>query len=103
MQSVGSSWGESTTPLFGGNSNWRGPIWMPVNYLAVEALRAYDAGTGSALRVELPARSGRHITLASAADELARRLVSIFTLAPTGGGPSNGHIPSSRTTRGFGT
>jgi hypothetical protein len=71
---------ESTTPLFGGNSNWRGPIWMPVNYLAVEALRAYDAGTGSALRVELPARSGRHMTLASAADELARRLVSIFTL-----------------------
>jgi hypothetical protein len=84
---------ESTTPLFGGNSNWRGPIWMPVNYLAVEALRAYDAGTGSALRVEFPARSGRHMTLASAADELARRLVSIFTLGPDARRPVQGSYP----------
>jgi Glycosyl hydrolase family 63 C-terminal domain len=71
---------ESTTPLFGGNSNWRGPIWMPVNYLAVEALRAMDAGPGAAIRVELPAGSGRNVSLSAAADELARRLISIFTL-----------------------
>jgi hypothetical protein len=69
---------ESTTPLFGGNSNWRGPLWMPLNYLAVEGLRAYHAAAGDALRVELPARSGNHVTLAAAADDLVRRLTSIF-------------------------
>jgi hypothetical protein len=69
---------ESTTPLFGGNSNWRGPVWMPLNYLAVEGLRAYHASAGGELRVELPARSGNHVTLASAAEELAQRLTSIF-------------------------
>jgi hypothetical protein len=59
---------ESTTPLFGGNSNWRGPIWMPVNYLAIEGLRTYHAIAGDAVQVDL----------AAAADELARRLTSIF-------------------------
>jgi hypothetical protein len=78
---------ESTTPLFGGNSNWRGPIWMPLNYLAVEALRAYHDGAGAALRIELPARSGSEATLAAAADELARRLTSIFAPGPDGRRP----------------
>jgi hypothetical protein len=78
---------ESTTPLFGGNSNWRGPIWMPVNYLAVEALRALNAGPGAGLRVELPAGSGRRVTLSDAGDELARRLVSIFALGADGKRP----------------
>jgi hypothetical protein len=87
---------ESTTPLFGGNSNWRGPIWMPVNYLAVEAMRAYDAGTTPALEVELPARSGRHVTMKEAADELARRLVSIFTTGADGTRPVQRSYPQLR-------
>jgi Glycosyl hydrolase family 63 C-terminal domain len=78
---------ESTTPLFGGNSNWRGPVWMPLNYLAVEALRAYGAGPGAALRVEVPTRSGRELPLAAAADELARRLTSIFAPGADGRRP----------------
>jgi Glycosyl hydrolase family 63 C-terminal domain len=86
---------ESTTPLYGGNSNWRGPIWMPLNYLAVEALRAYDMGSGATLRVELPARSGREVPLAAAADDLARRLISIFAPGADGRRPvhrSYGHL-----------
>jgi hypothetical protein len=69
---------ESTTPLFGGNSNWRGPIWMPMNFLAVEGLRACHAAVGDEICVELPARSGNYVSLAAAADDLAARLRSIF-------------------------
>jgi len=65
---------ESTTPLFGGNSNWRGPVWMPLNYLAVEGLRAFAAIAGEA-------------TAAEAADELARRLTSIFLVGEDGRRP----------------
>jgi Glycosyl hydrolase family 63 C-terminal domain len=75
--------GESTTSLFGGNSNWRGPIWMPLNYLAVEELRAY----GGDVEVELPTRSGRVLPIAEAADDLARRLVSLFLLGDDGRRP----------------
>jgi hypothetical protein len=78
---------ESTTPLFGGNSNWRGPVWMPINYLAVEGLRAYHTTGGDDIRVELPARSGNYVTVAAAADDLARRLVSIFLAGPDGRRP----------------
>jgi mannosylglycerate hydrolase MGH1-like protein len=70
--------GESTTPLFGGNSNWRGPIWLPINYLAVEALRSYHAVAGHDLRLELPTGSGNAVGMSEAADELSRRLTSIF-------------------------
>jgi hypothetical protein len=65
---------ESTTPLFGGNSNWRGPVWMPLNYLAVEGLRTFAAIAGEA-------------TAAEAADELARRLTSIFLAGKDGRRP----------------
>jgi hypothetical protein len=78
---------ESTTPLFGGNSNWRGPIWMPVNYLAVEELAGYHARAGRDVWVELPAGSGNRVTLDGAADELARRLTSIFLEGPDGRRP----------------
>jgi hypothetical protein len=70
--------GESTSGLFGGNSNWRGPIWFPVNYLVIEALRRYDRYFGSDVTVEIPTGSGRMLTLGQVADELGRRLVSIF-------------------------
>ncbi|MGH9277385.1 MAG: MGH1-like glycoside hydrolase domain-containing protein, partial [Acidimicrobiales bacterium] len=69
---------ESTTNLFGGNSNWRGPIWFPVNFLVIEAMSRYARYFGDDFTVELPTGSGNHVTLAAAADELSRRLVSIF-------------------------
>jgi hypothetical protein len=72
---------ESTTPLFGGNSNWRGPVWMPLNYLAVEGLRTYYAITGDA-----------HV--ADAADDLARRLTSIFLAGDDGRRPVLGSYGS---------
>jgi hypothetical protein len=70
--------GESRSDLFGGNSNWRGPVWMPVNFLLVLALREYHRYYGDAFRVECPTRSGRMKTLGEVADELARRLSRIF-------------------------
>jgi hypothetical protein len=78
---------ESTTPLFGGNSNWRGPVWMPLNYLSIEGLRTYHAIAGDNVRVELPTRSGNYVTIAAAADELARRLTSIFLAGDDGRRP----------------
>jgi hypothetical protein len=70
--------GESTTGLFGGNSNWRGPIWFSINYLLVEALERYAHFYGDRLRVECPTGSGRHVTLDQAAREIAGRLTRIF-------------------------
>ena len=63
--------------MFGGNSNWRGPIWFPVNYLLITALRKYHAYFGDRFVVECPVGSGRHRTLAGVADELAERLGTI--------------------------
>ncbi len=82
--------GESTTGLFGGNSNWRGPIWMPLNYLLVEALERYHHFYGDALQVECPRGSGRMVTLAGAAREIATRLVSLFRADPWGRRPWHG-------------
>ncbi len=70
--------GESTTGLFGGNSNWRGPIWFPLNFLIVEALERYHHFYGEAVTVELPAGSGRRATLQNAADEIRSRLARLF-------------------------
>lgn len=70
--------GESNTHLFGGNSNWRGPVWMPMNYLLIESLRKYHDYFGEDFKVEMPTGSGRMVTLAEAADELSRRLIGIF-------------------------
>ena len=70
--------GESTEPLFGGNSNWRGPIWFPTNYLLIEALERYHHFYGDTLRVECPVGSGTRMNLQQVARELSRRLASIF-------------------------
>jgi hypothetical protein len=70
--------GESTTGLFGGNSNWRGPIWFPVNYLVIEALRRFARFLGDAFTVEHPTASGQLRSLTAVADDLSQRLVSIF-------------------------
>jgi Glycosyl hydrolase family 63 C-terminal domain len=69
---------ESSSGMFGGNSNWRGPVWMPVNYLLIEALQKYHHYYGDSLRVECPTRSGNFMTLGQVADELSKRLVRLF-------------------------
>jgi hypothetical protein len=74
--------GESTTGLFGGNSNWRGPIWFPVNYLVIEALRRFARFFGDDYLVEHPTGSGRMVTLQAVADDLGRRLVGLFLRDP---------------------
>ena len=70
--------GESRTNLFGGNSNWRGPIWIPVNLLILMALKQYHLYYGDAFQVECPTGSGKMKTLDQVAEELARRLANIF-------------------------
>jgi len=70
--------GESQTSLFGGNSNWRGPIWMPVNFLIVLALREYHKYYGDSFRVECPTGSGRFMNLAEVANEIRCRLGNLF-------------------------
>jgi mannosylglycerate hydrolase MGH1-like protein len=70
--------GESSTGLFGGNSNWRGPIWFPINFLLIEALRRFHKYYGDAFVVESPTGSGQMRTLAGVADDLASRLGRIF-------------------------
>jgi hypothetical protein len=69
---------ESRTGMFGGNSNWRGPVWFPVNYLAIEALRRYDKCLGDDFTVELPTGSGTKVNLAEVAENLRRRLIQLF-------------------------
>jgi hypothetical protein len=69
---------DSDTALFGGNSNWRGPIWFPINHLLVESLRRFHAYYGDDFTVECPTGSGVFLTLAGVADELTRRLTSLF-------------------------
>jgi len=69
---------ESTTGLFGGNSNWRGPIWFPINFLIVEALQKFHHYFGDAYTVECPTGSGRMMTLAEVATEISQRLTRIF-------------------------
>jgi Mannosylglycerate hydrolase MGH1-like glycoside hydrolase domain/Glycosyl hydrolase family 63 C-terminal domain len=83
---------ESTTGMFGGNSNWRGPIWMPINYLVVSALERYARYFRDAMTVEYPARSGNHVTIEAAAADLRDRLVSIFLVGPDGRRPCYGGV-----------
>jgi hypothetical protein len=70
--------GESTTSLFGGNSNWRGPIWFPVNYLLVESLQKFHHYYGAEFKVEFPSGSGNMLCLWDVAAEISRRLTGIF-------------------------
>ncbi|HTQ33756.1 MAG TPA: glucosidase [Stellaceae bacterium] len=70
--------GESTTGTFGGNSNWRGPIWMPVNFLLIESLYRFHSYYGDDFRVEYPVGSGKLLSLAEVANELAARLCRLF-------------------------
>jgi hypothetical protein len=82
--------GESTSGMFGGNSNWRGPVWFPINFLIIESLQKLDHYYGDGFKVEYPSGSGTYKTLWEVATSLSRRLSSIFL--PTSGGirPANG-------------
>ena len=82
VHSVGYEPAESSTGVFGGNSNWRGPIWMPTNYLLIHALRRLHEYYGESMRVECPTRSGVLMNLSQVADEIATRLTRIFRRDP---------------------
>ncbi len=84
---------ESRSRLFGGNSNWRGPVWMPVNYLLIESLRRMYRYYGEGLKVECPTGSGIMMSLHDVADELSRRLVTLFTRDADGRRPVHGDNP----------
>jgi hypothetical protein len=88
--SVGYEPAESQAGTFGGNSNWRGPIWLPTNYLLIEALRAFARFYGDDLLVEHPTGSGKQHTLSEVADDLSRRLVNLFVPDETGRRPMYG-------------
>ncbi|CAF3823937.1 unnamed protein product [Rotaria sp. Silwood1] len=89
-QCVSYSPGESTTSLFGGNSNWRGPIWLCINYLIIDALQRYHYAYGDDWKIECPTRSGKMMNLREVSQEIARRLVKLFLLDENGKRPLNG-------------
>jgi Glycosyl hydrolase family 63 C-terminal domain len=82
--------GEGTSYQFGGNSNWRGPIWFPINYLLIEALERYHHFYGDTFKVECPVGSGKMLTLQQVSQELSRRLSSIFLPNQDGRRPFHG-------------
>jgi len=79
--------GESDSGMFGGNSNWRGPVWMPINYLLIENLRRFYTFYGDGLKIECPTGSGVKLTLNEIADELRRRVLQIFLRGADGRRP----------------
>jgi hypothetical protein len=82
--------GESDSGMFGGNSNWRGPVWFPVNYLIIESLQKFHHYYGDDFKVECPTGSGRLLTIEGVADELARRLTRLFLRDERGRRPAIG-------------
>jgi len=85
--SVGYQPAESASGLFGGNSNWRGPIWMPLNYLLIESLQKFHHYYGDDFKIECPTGSGNFMTIQNVADELSRRLVRLFLVGKDGQRP----------------
>jgi hypothetical protein len=93
--------GESDSDIFGGNSNWRGPIWMPINYLLIENLRRFYLFYGDGLKIECPTGSGVMLTLNEIADELCRRLLKIFRRGLDGRRPVFGGYEKFQTDTHF--
>jgi len=82
--------GESTSGLFGGNSNWRGPVWLPMNFLIIESLQRYHHYYGDRVKVECPTGSGKLMSLGQVAEELSHRLTRLFLIGKDGRRPSHG-------------
>jgi hypothetical protein len=78
--------------MFGGNSNWRGPVWFPVNYLIIDGLRRFGEFFGDDLHIEYPTGSGRKSSFGDIADDLTRRLVKLFLLDDAGRRPVHGAV-----------
>jgi hypothetical protein len=93
--------GEGDTALFGGNSNWRGPIWFPVNYLLIESLQRFHHYYGDDFKLEHPTGSGNMRTLQQIADDLSERLIKIFTKDEHGHRPVFAHHPAIQTDPNF--
>ena len=81
---------EGKTGMFGGNSNWRGPVWLPINYMIIQALKTYDHFYGDSLKVEFPSGSGNKVTLGEAARLLSLRVASLFLPDAKGHRPVHG-------------
>ena len=79
--------GDSTSDFFGGNSNWRGPVWLPMNHLIIRSIREYGEFYGDSLKVECPTGSGNFMSLKEVAEELGRRLIRIFERDESGRRP----------------
>jgi hypothetical protein len=94
---IGYEPGESKTALFGGNSNWRGPVWLPMNVLVLGALLRYADALGDGFQVDDPARPGETMTLLEVAEDLAARLISLFTRDADGRRPADGARPGPWT------
>src|SRR5262249_24908215 len=88
--SVGYVPGDSDSGMVGGNSNWRGPVWVPVNYLIIESLQRFHHYYGDDLKVECPTGSGRMLTISQVSIELPRRLTRLFLRGPDGRRPCFG-------------
>jgi glycogen debranching enzyme len=82
--------GDSDSGLFGGNSNWRGPVWMPINYLFIKSLKTYHQFYGDSFTVEFPTGSGNRLNLAEVSDQLAKRIVATFEADEQGHRPIHG-------------
>ncbi len=89
--------GESDSGMFGGNSNWRGPIWFPMNFLLIQAMKRYYTYYGDDLKVECPTGSGNMMTLMEVSHELERRLISLFEIDDQGCRPSHGEDERYKT------
>jgi hypothetical protein len=96
---VGYEPAESQTGLFGGNSNWRGPIWLPINFLLIESLQKFHRYYSDDFRVECPTGSGVFLSLQEIADELSRRLIGLFVPDERGRRPFAGDDPRARDPR----
>src|SRR5215203_1596133 len=92
---------ESKSGLFGGNSNWRGPVWFPVNYLLIESLQKFHHYYGDDLKVECPTGSGKFMNLWEISQELSRRLSHIFLRNGDGTRPVFGNIGKFQTDEHF--
>ncbi|MBC7935190.1 MAG: glucosidase, partial [Rhizobacter sp.] len=84
---------ESSSGLFGGNSNWRGPVWLPMNYMLIESLKKFHSYYGDDLKVECPTGSGVLMNLDEVGNEISKRLAKLFTNDKDGNRPVNGLTP----------